>query len=441
MALDADKLPAEKQSLLQKIGTGLLAVSEGGRGRGQEFLAGREQQRQQLSLERQEAVAEDLRRAKLLLDQGDVAGVRDLLTQRAQMILQLNGDPTETLDLLNISERALQGDKTAFGRLGAEINAGLQSAADAGIIDLAAAGVPRTPLGKIEADFRAGFITKAEAEQQRKTALAAKVPENFEAVFDKDGNIVAQRNTVTGKIIADPRVPKGPLVEFTLGEDKGAEEESKIAGTRIQEIFTNASAAQGTKNQIASARADLNRLKGTPFESGFFAPLAQVGGEIAVALGASTGIANAVAASEDFEAITGNLTLVEAQKMKGPQSNKELDFARRATARLGSTDLGNRFILDRMEALADREQILADFVDEEQAKGIGRSAVRRNAEKRMESVPYISSVLVDRNGSPIFFTQFVQLRRDDAADAGQPKPTIDEIKRTWRALEKAKRAQ
>lgn len=165
--------PGQEPSTLQTIGLGLSGLGAGIQGRGPEFLAQQQAQTQQLSLDRQRAAAEDLRRAKLLLDQGDVAGVRNLAAERVQFIQQLGGDPSDTLALLQLAEGALQGDETSLGRLGAEINAGLQGAADRGIIELGDRGIPRTSLGQIQADLDAGFITENQAVQARQTLTQA----------------------------------------------------------------------------------------------------------------------------------------------------------------------------------------------------------------------------------------------------------------------------
>lgn len=175
MANGAFTLPGEERTTLQKIGAGLSGFGAGVQGRGPEFLALGQQREQQLSLERQQAAAEDLRRAKLFMDQGDIAGIRDLAANRVEMIQQLGGNPSETRQLLGLAEGALQGDRVAFDRLGTEINAGLLSAADAGIIELQPPAKTRgaaSPLGKIAQDVEDGVLTKEEGQRATEAFFA-----------------------------------------------------------------------------------------------------------------------------------------------------------------------------------------------------------------------------------------------------------------------------
>lgn len=124
----------DKPNLLAQIGTGLQAFGAGVQGRGPEFLALREAQNQALSNERKRAAAEDIRRAKLLYDKNDIAGIADLAAQRVGFIEQLGGDPSDTLGIFELAKASLAGDERAKTRLGSELSAGLQSARDAGFI-------------------------------------------------------------------------------------------------------------------------------------------------------------------------------------------------------------------------------------------------------------------------------------------------------------------
>lgn len=151
--------PAQERSILQRIGTGLLAFGEGAAGRGRQFLEGQEQQRQTLSKERKQAAAEDLRRARGLLDIGDLQGVRNLAQERIGMIQQLGGDPSDTAAILQLVDAAIGGDKNAFDALNAQVDAGLQSAADRGIIKLPATG------GATQRQFESLIADLSEAEQ------------------------------------------------------------------------------------------------------------------------------------------------------------------------------------------------------------------------------------------------------------------------------------
>lgn len=152
--------PAAELSTLQKFGRGLGAFGAGVGGRGPEFIAGLEAKEGRLSLERQRAAAEDLRRARLMLDAGDLTGVQNLASERIQAIQELGGDPSNTVEFLGLTNAALGGDATALRNLDNEINLGLQEAAEAGVIDKPQAPTPLSPPGKIVADIRAGFLPK-----------------------------------------------------------------------------------------------------------------------------------------------------------------------------------------------------------------------------------------------------------------------------------------
>jgi len=134
--VDIFQRPAEQPSTLQRIGRGLQGFGAGVQGRGPQFLAGQRQEERTLSKERLQAAAEDLRRARRLLDAGNLQGVRDLAQERVGMIQELGGDPGDTQGLLSLADAAIAGDRNAFNALNAQVDAGLQSAADRGIIKL-----------------------------------------------------------------------------------------------------------------------------------------------------------------------------------------------------------------------------------------------------------------------------------------------------------------
>lgn len=138
---DGFRIPAEEPSLLQRIGRGLQGFGAGVAGTGQQFLAGREAQEQRLSLERQRSAAEDLRRAKDLLDANDLEGIRDLAEERIGLIQQLGGDPRDTMGILNLTNAALIGDEPSLNQLRTEIDDGLRIASERGLISLPEARV------------------------------------------------------------------------------------------------------------------------------------------------------------------------------------------------------------------------------------------------------------------------------------------------------------
>jgi len=190
--------PEQEPSTLQRIGSGLQGFGAGVAGRGVQFLAGQEQQRQQLSLERQQAAAEDLRRAKGLLDIGDLQGVRNLAQERVGMIQQLGGDPSDTLGILQLADAAISGDRNAFDALNAQVDAGLQSAADRGVIQPIAApqdkfvdiqggkALFQTPGGQVEARDIEG-LSASDLKSTKSVQSSKILPGGVTQITFKDG--------------------------------------------------------------------------------------------------------------------------------------------------------------------------------------------------------------------------------------------------------------
>jgi len=158
-------------STMDRIANALQGFGAGVQGRGGEFLRNQELQRQELSDERKRAAAEDLIRVKELINAKDLKGVQALGQERLGYINQLGGDPSDTEQLIVLAQQA-ETDPVAYQRLLAEVNSGLRSAESFGIIKL-----PTTV-------------------------------ERYEAVRDRDGNVIAQKNITTGQVIDDPRKPE-----------------------------------------------------------------------------------------------------------------------------------------------------------------------------------------------------------------------------------------
>ena len=81
-------------AFLDSLGRGLSAFGAGVQGRGQEFLQG-------LNQDRQQAMLKDAQRVQQDLAAGNVAGARKLLKRRVELISKLGGDPSDTAGLLS----------------------------------------------------------------------------------------------------------------------------------------------------------------------------------------------------------------------------------------------------------------------------------------------------------------------------------------------------
>ena len=193
--VDIFQRPAEEPSTLQRIGAGLQGFGAGVGGRGEKFLAGQRQEERTLSNERLRAAAEDVRRGKLLVDAGDLQGLRNLLQERIGMITELGGDPRDTAAFLPLVESAIGGDRTAFDALQAQLGAAEQAAIDRGF--LKPARQPLSPAGKLQSDIDRGFITQEQASSgfnSTKVVQSSKIlPGGVVQITFKDGTISVEK--------------------------------------------------------------------------------------------------------------------------------------------------------------------------------------------------------------------------------------------------------
>lgn len=289
-------VPEEERGTLKTIGRGLAGFGAGVQGRGSEFLAGIEKRDMRLSIERQQAAAEDLRRAKALLDVGDIAGVRDLASQRVEAINAFGGDPSDTQGILDMANAAIGGEATAIPALRATFDAGLRSAVDAGIIKEQAK--PLSAPGRVQADIAAGFLTP-EAAAEAGVSLGQQEFESLIANFSEEDKTRARQikagivpRTQTPQIQMIGGVPHkfdrntGTMVPVTVsGEEVTAETVAaseaaieqattfagKTGAARADALAANRKAiddARGSIRTISRAISAIDRGAGTgPLES------------------------------------------------------------------------------------------------------------------------------------------------------------------------------
>lgn len=124
----------QQAGFLEKLGTVLGGFGAGYQGRGTQFLQQQQAQRQQLSLERQKAAAEDMLKAKRLIEEGRLEDLRDLGFDRARIIEKLGGDSSDTRRIIDLTNYAMLGDKNSLDMLNSEINDGLYMAQQQGLI-------------------------------------------------------------------------------------------------------------------------------------------------------------------------------------------------------------------------------------------------------------------------------------------------------------------
>lgn len=216
----------QNRGTLERIASGLQGLGAGIQGRGAEFLAGQRQQEQQLSEERKRAAAEDIRKAKLLFDQGNVSGVRQLAQQRIGMIQELGGDPSDTAEVFELASLAEQGSEDAALVLRGVLN----EAFDAGVMS--------------------GLIPPPQPMTQTLT------PEEAQATGFGEGDIVQRK-------------PDGTLDVVREGKDN-AEKAAEIARKIDQEKFSNVSnlrkeGAALTKD-FRDQKAAIQRIRDVSFD-------------------------------------------------------------------------------------------------------------------------------------------------------------------------------
>lgn len=180
--------PQEKRNTLQNIGLGLSAFGAGIQGRGPEFLALQDAQQRQLSDDRLRAAADDLRKAKMLYDRGDIMSLAALASNRIESINQLGGDPSDTAGILALAQGTLMGDENAYRALGDELSMGMQAAMEAGFITPQKMPSAQTDLGKVAVDRANGLLTDQQADVLTADILAGEVDD--EVTFDRTQKLI-----------------------------------------------------------------------------------------------------------------------------------------------------------------------------------------------------------------------------------------------------------
>ena len=227
-------------STMDRIANALQGFGAGVAGRGGEFLKNQQLQRQALSDERKQAAAEDLRRAKALIDKNDLKGLQALGQERLGYINQLGGDPSDTEQLIVLAQQA-ETDPIAYQRLLAEVNSGLRSAADAGFIKLDTAA-PMSPAGKVQYDIEKGFLTKEQGENAKQGMTAESQSFNYLMNIIKDPN-------------ASDEEKRAARVALGLAERGDPKALSPEAQTVLTQTINDYSSASKSYNQMQNLLA------------------------------------------------------------------------------------------------------------------------------------------------------------------------------------------
>ena len=363
--------PAQQQGTLGKIGLGLSAFGAGVQGRGQQFLAGQQAQHQQLSLERQKAAAEDLRRAQLLLKSGDIEGIRTLAAERVGMIEQLGGDPSDTMGIMQLAEASIGGDQNAFQALSNEINTGVQLAAEQGLIKL-----PQQQ--EVKETFRPG------TEQDR-------------AAFGIAPDVPFQVSNTTGKA---SRIGAAPSAIVSVGdkiEGAGRKRLGEKSAEQIALIGERSDLAVRNLQTSAQLRRNLDQFEGTALATGAFPDFRLGVANLAATLGAEGKFIDDLAAAEDFAGLSTKLQFAETEILKGAISEKEQVLAGRINTKMDKSGLGNRYALKRMDALSHAQVLHDDIIGQlrDENPEMPLDSVLRKSKQRMVRLPYVSEIIIE----------------------------------------------
>jgi hypothetical protein len=205
---------------------------------------------------------------------------------------------------------------------------------------------------------------------------------SFESVFDKDGHVVAQRNTQTGKVISDPRAKKDPLVNFEAGSVGG---KAATAGeTELAKIDAKDFATRKQKAELAQqqrAQIDQIRAGAEGFRTGAFGETRKTVAQIVDFLGLDSGdfaplIGGKASSAEAVNAAANTLTTKFVQEYDDRINKDELKLIQARGPTLFTTPEGIGVITDIMERQASKDVAIADFQSEWIAKSGGRFRVR-----------------------------------------------------------------
>jgi len=96
MANELFGIPTQQPSTLSRIAAGLGGFGAGVQGKGQEYLAGLQEQRAEEEKKRLTAMVKDAKQVYDFINRGDVNNAEALIQDRVQMINRLGGDPSDT---------------------------------------------------------------------------------------------------------------------------------------------------------------------------------------------------------------------------------------------------------------------------------------------------------------------------------------------------------
>ncbi len=267
----------------QQIARALQGFSAGVAGKGPQFL-------QQLDENRKSALVQDAFEVMQQLRQNNVQGARDNLLARNQAILDLGGDNSDTLELLQKLEAGdIQGALVdvstvvefaqAEGRL--DITQPRQQIVDGQVVSVdprtggasaqPIAGFTQDPGRERDRSIRERQVTVAEATEQRQTTKLSAGLENA-LIKAQDATVVAQRNSNMFDTLANDfeRLVAGGGVQTSVSETFKQILGTQDDVTELRRSFNKVRLSEGLKNLPPGPATDRDvkeAFKGVPPES------------------------------------------------------------------------------------------------------------------------------------------------------------------------------
>ena len=238
-------------------------------------------------------------------------------------------------------------------------------------------------------------------------------PESFSNIYyDDQGNplgLSSESGTFERIQAEAPRAKPTPKTVVNLGEKGRTEEQKALAKSRVGKYERIGEKADTAFNQLES----INQLRTIDLETGFGTELKTTGARIINALGGDGEQLLGVDISdvEKFNSVAEKQVLDVMASQSGPQTDQDAARIKRTVAATENTKEANDYILNSMEALANRRieqsNFWTDYLESNDGslKGVDKDW---NEYKRM--TPMVSDVVKNpTTGKPMFFYQFRQL--------------------------------
>lgn len=372
----------------ERVAQGLRGFGAGVAGRGAEFQAGLQAQRDKLDDNRKMAAVEDSLTIQSALNQGDVGLARDTLMNRIEAIGSLGGDPGDSVDLLGLLDSGnFEGALREVGT----------------VVDYAT---------------RSGFLESPTA------ATAPKQQIVNGQVVTMDGSGGANAVPISG---FTPKEKAGPLVTIA-GENAEDKAMGSIRAKQYERVTTEA------EKSFAMIES-LDQMDAIDVDTGIFEPFKGQMSSIARGLGISTDGIDRAATSQAYQAATGRLVNSVLQAASGPQTDGDADRARATMAQLGSEPGANKFKNDSLRAVALRKIEQSEFIDRvmegpDGTGGVSFSKAAKEWNKFKRATPNLSATIKNPNtGLPLYFYQFKQ-----SSEKRRPGISQAEIIKAWRQI-------